>query len=157
MFHLYFVCLSTFSRIVCIGCSLGRKYSFSPLPAAVWYWAGPARSFLPNLCFFILFTDLLRQGLQAVHCLCFCLLAAKKSFKTLQDGYFPCCETKEQLDESATHLRSAKLSNYSWILAFWLVFSSEMRESAFLFVNLSFNCEDSKRMLLPLRITAYYA
>ena len=32
IFHLYFVCLSTFNRIICIGCSLGRNYSFSPTP-----------------------------------------------------------------------------------------------------------------------------
>lgn len=108
------------------------------------------QSFLPALCFFISFTDLWRQGLQAAHCLCLCLLAAKKSLKVLQWGHLPCPEIKEQLGESATHLRSAQLSMTarSWPLT---LLQSETRESAFPLGNCSFDCKHSKCILIFLR------
>lgn len=108
------------------------------------------QSFLPALCFFILFTDLWRQGLQAAHCLCLCLLAAKESLKALQWGHLPCPEIKEQLDESAIHLRSAQLSMTvgSWPLN---LLQSEPRESTFLLGNGSFDWKHSKCILIFLR------
>lgn len=77
---------------------------------------------------------------------------SKEEFKNTPIWVFPMPWNKRTARWKCYSLKIYKTFQLQLNLGFRLFFSSETGKSAFLLVNLSFNCKDSKCILLSLRI-----